>query len=845
MRIQLLFTFIFFILVGCRDTTRVYFDAATQSAPETSGFTEIKVKLNRSSKIGVGDVNAPNSVTNREIKVPFTVSGTAVFGNHHGLKSGTVVFPPNSREARIRVPLHHNAAFEGDKTLVVSLGEPEGASLGDLTTHTLTIIETDLSPTVNLTSSNQTVSEGAGVISVPISLDYISEVDAVIPYTFSGTAIGGIDFIAAGSVTIPAGQTSGSIQITLIDNLTIDADKTIVLELGTPQGAHLGTSTTHTLTLVDNDNQPTVIFLAATQSVSESVGTVTVNVSMSKTYLLDVTVPYTISGTASNPDDHGLTSGSLTIHPGSTSGTINFSIVNDSLDESDETVLVSMGTITNGNSGSPSSQTITIEDDDPTPTVQFSSASQSVSESVGTVSVQVTLSAVSGQTVQVPYTVSGTASNPSDHNLSSGTITIPAGSSSANRSFTVNNDVVFENNETVIFTLGTPTHATASGFTTHTITITNNDPAPIVSFSSSSQAVTEGDSGTATLTATVQLNSVSGVSTTIPFSVSGTASSGTDYSVSTSSPLVIPAGNNSGTITVAVFGETTYENAETVVLTLGTPTNGTLGATTAHTITINNNDPIPTVSFSASAQTVNEGAGQIYVLFVMTNPSDFTVSIPYSISGTANYPNDHNLQTGSTTITAGNTDKVFTFSVVNDAVTEATETVIISMGAITNGNLGTPNTHTVSILDNDRKFSLSKAKLWLDAGHGTSRDGQDRLLSWTPRYSTGPVSFQNLSAIRWKWLDGFEIPLVESSHWAWLGGAVQTQVSSLNLDLIIAIHGSTPEQEVIRENDIVSWMNQFHGELAELLWVTPDSNNKNLKEIDSYLKQKYFLKNDS
>lgn len=828
-----------FLLVGCNDSTRVFFFEASQSVEETAGTAQIKVRLNRSPKIGVGDVNSPNSVTNREVRVPFTVSGTAQYGTNHGLKNGVVVFSPNSLEAKIPVPIYHNAIFEGDKTLTVNLGTPEGATLGDLTSHTLSIVETDLSPTINFASTHQTVSEGAGTLSIPVVLEYASEADAVIPYSFSGTAVQGVDFTSAGSITIPAGQTSGNIQVALVDNFVIAPDKTVIIELQSPTGAHLGNVTTHTISVADNDNEPTVSFTVGTQTVSESVGSVTVDFTMNKTYLLDVIIPYTVSGSASNPADHNLSSGSVTIPSGSTSGSISFSIVNDALDESNETVIVALGTITNGNVGSPSSQTITINDDDPTPTVQFSASTQSVSESVGTVTVQANLSTVSGRNVQVPFTVSGTASNPADHNLSAGTISILAGSSSGTTSFTVNNDVIYEGNETVVVTMGTPTNATELGITAQTVTITNNDPAPTVNLSSSAQSMAEGDSGTTVINLTVQLSAVSGVSTTVPFSVGGTATSVTDYSVNTSSPLVIPAGSMSGTITLSISGDTTYENNETIVVTLGTPTNGTLGATSTHTITVINNDPVPTVSFSASSQTVTEAAGLVYVLFVMSNASDFTVSIPYTVSGTASYPSDHNLQAGTVTVLPGNTNTVFTFSVLNDAVAESTETAILTMGSITNGNLGSPNTHSVSITDNDRKFALENTRLWLDANHGVSKDLDQTILSWTPRYSQPDIIFTHVMDAQWLVSNWPRFPSVESKDWEWLRKDLEKKLYSSNQDVIYVVSGEDFKIEKLGQDEMDMWMRGFRGNVTEILWLSSDPEEKKIQEIEDYLERKY------
>jgi len=66
------------------------------------------------------------------------------------------------------------------------------------------------------------------------------------------------------------------------------------------------------------------------------------------------------------------------------------SIIDDSLDESDETIIITLDTATNAVLGTTTVHTATIEDDDP-PTVQFTSAAQSHPESIGSMTTTVTL----------------------------------------------------------------------------------------------------------------------------------------------------------------------------------------------------------------------------------------------------------------------------------------------------------------------------------------------------------------------------------------------------------------------------------------------------------------------
>ena len=103
------------------------------------------------------------------------------------------------------------------------------------------------------------------------------------------------------------------------------------------------------------------------------------------------------------------------------------------------------------------------------------------------------------------------------------------------------------------------------------------------------------------MTVTAQLSAASGFVVSVPFTINATSTAtggGTDYSI-TASPLSIPAGSTTTTITITPTNETLYEADETVIIDLGIPTNATLSGTTTHTATITNDDPLPTISFTS------------------------------------------------------------------------------------------------------------------------------------------------------------------------------------------------------------------------------------------------------
>ena len=93
----------------------------------------------------------------------------------------------------------------------------------------------------------------------------------------------------------------------------------------------------------------------------------TVTATLSTVSGLDVTVPYAVSGTAANPEDHDLANGSVVILAGNLNGSVAFNVVNDVMSEVDETVIVTMGAPTNATLGATTVHTVTITDDDAGP----------------------------------------------------------------------------------------------------------------------------------------------------------------------------------------------------------------------------------------------------------------------------------------------------------------------------------------------------------------------------------------------------------------------------------------------------------------------------------------------
>ncbi len=107
---------------------------------------------------------------------------------------------------------------------------------------------------------------------------------------------------------------------------------------------------------------------ASTQTIKEDGGTATYAVHLNHASSQDITVPFTVSGTAAGGMDHNLAeNGAITISAGSLSVTKTFQVLDDTSMESDETVILTLRPCVDATVGTPANLTITINDDDSIP----------------------------------------------------------------------------------------------------------------------------------------------------------------------------------------------------------------------------------------------------------------------------------------------------------------------------------------------------------------------------------------------------------------------------------------------------------------------------------------------
>ncbi|MFA6131510.1 MAG: DUF2341 domain-containing protein [Patescibacteria group bacterium] len=503
-------------------------------------------------------------------------------------------------------------------------------------------------PTVNWTTASQSGAEDAGGLTVTASLSFSYALDVTIPYTVTGTATGsGTDYsITASPLVVTAGSTTGNVTITVTNDVIDELDETVVVTMGSLTNGIKGATDVHTATITDNDAAPTIA--VADVSVAENAGPGTVTVTMTGGSYLGTSVNYATSdGTALDGTDYTATSGTLTWAADATGDkTFTITLSDDTLDEDDETVTITLSVPVNATI-SDTTGALTITDNDDPPTITFDSNTASGSEATSPAAFNVSLSAASGRTITATCATHAiTATAGTDYTAISSTLTFSPGDTSKTVNITISNDALDENNETFSLHLNDYSNVTAGTYTADTYTITDNDDPPTVSWTTSSQSVTE-DATTATITA--ELSAASGLTVTIPYTMTGTATgSSTDYTI-TASPVTISAGSTTTDVTVTIIEDAVVETDETVITTIGSPTNASTGATTVHTLTIANDDrrskPTPSTgdttpsTINLTSPTDNEQliAGSFKTITWSSTGTFGFVNLAYSTDGGVSY----------------------------------------------------------------------------------------------------------------------------------------------------------------------------------------------------------------
>ena len=674
-------------------------DTSTTSAAEGSILT-FQVRLD-------GDLSNTKTVRYE------TVAGTAAANSDYTARSGVHTFVGGSEPETIAtVRLEDDELNEAEESFTLRLSQATPAGVIGTPSTTGTITDND-ALTARVDPGETRVAEGS-VATFVVTLDPSTKTSSA-PVIIDYEVVGGAgkateedgDFRPpSGKLTIPAGARSGTISIQILDDGVLDRGEELeVMLTGASSAGTVEPSRMKDEDMEDEDSAMTPI-ADASDGVTVTVKDTTVDegetamftVELSGPVSADVIVEYTIAGATgvtgataadicppttlgANQDfcDEG---SPLTITKGETTGTIEVKTYDDDVAEASEKFTVTLvdplvDPVPAGVSFGDKTATATITDDALTATVVGPGTVKEGSPAEYTVTVT---GGAGDQDVIVTYTTAeSTATAGEDFSPAGDTVTIPADEMMA--TFTIR---ILEDDEV---DLGETLQLSVEAETADGEMVRATPPAPTTILDGGSvqvlieadpRVVAEGDAATFTVTLS---GTVSNADVTLPYTIGAARDTATvdDYTPPPNQTVVIPAGEMSATISVALRADGDVEPDEDLSVRLQGDQLPEGVAIATGTARVRITDYALTASVTGPASVKErESATFMVELTGGDNRSDAVVHYTWT-AGTAQAPGDFDAPTGTLTILEGQTSGTITIVAKADGVLDPSETLVLTL----------------------------------------------------------------------------------------------------------------------------------------------------------------------
>ncbi|MDT4967556.1 MAG: hypothetical protein QOJ64_2293 [Acidobacteriota bacterium] len=193
-----------------------------------------------------------------------TADNTAIAGSDYQASSGSITFAPGETFRLIAFLVNGDTVNEATESFFVNLSNPVNVAILD-GTATVTIVNDD-SPAVQSGQISYNIAEDAGRLSITVSragdpsnsasVDYATSDTAGLQNcdTVSGKASQRCDYATTvGTLRFAPGERTKTILIPIVNDSYAEGSESFMIKLSNPVGAALGSNSTATVIITDND----------------------------------------------------------------------------------------------------------------------------------------------------------------------------------------------------------------------------------------------------------------------------------------------------------------------------------------------------------------------------------------------------------------------------------------------------------------------------------------------------------------------------------------------------------------------------------------------------------------
>lgn len=343
----------------------------------------------------------------------------------------------------------------------------------------------------------------------------------------------------------------------------------------------------------------------------------------------------------------------------------------------------------------------------------FSAESYTVDENAGGAVITVERTGGGAGFASLLFSTSNGTASSSDYIPVSQTLSFAEGETTKTIKVPVTDDSVYEGDETIFLRLTNASGSGQLGIPTNATLTIKDDDLQLPTLSINDVMVVEGNAGASVnAVLSVRLSGASNQTVKVDYaSAQGTAQAGTDYT-SASGTLIFAPGETEKTVALSIQSDTLNEPDETFFVNLSNPVNATISDNQG-SVTILNDDA-PAVQFSSDSYTFSEDAGHGDIIVKRTGDLSSAISVDYQTNdqsalvpcqttntGLASERCDYATAVGTLMFAAGEAQKTIPLILINDAYIEGPEQLSIKLSNPQGASLGSVESSTVIITDND------------------------------------------------------------------------------------------------------------------------------------------------
>ena len=309
------------------------------------------------------------------LAVRYTMSGTATNGTDYTSLNGTATIAAGRTFVDVPLNVINDSLIESPETAILTLSSSTNYTLGATKTATVNIADNDvpidLAPNTTATARAVTVGSTSTTWS-----DWVGPQDTNDYYKFTLANRSNFNLTLNGLSQDADVELLDSTGTTILQSSTNSSTTADSISRTLNAGAYYvrvypysGSMTNYNLSMSAVPNLSTVTVSAQDASAAEVISGQTPNpgiyrITRNGSTTAPLTVPYTMSGTATNGTDYTSLNGTATIAANQTFVDVSLNVINDSLIESPETAILTLSSSTNYTLGATKTATVNIADND-------------------------------------------------------------------------------------------------------------------------------------------------------------------------------------------------------------------------------------------------------------------------------------------------------------------------------------------------------------------------------------------------------------------------------------------------------------------------------------------------